>query len=327
MLDRFDRLLALLQRRRTLVLAFAGTLVVLTTLGFVLRGGDDKPSDAVPAGAVATVGDQTISRSTFDHWLGVYRRSGVGGAKPTAAAANTAVLRILVAASWTEQEAAKLGVEVSDAQVDQSVQAVFSTAKAQGISRAAVLQQVGGTEADLRWEQRSTLLGQGLQNRAAEAAAAPTAAEIAAQYEAEPERWAKPSRRDVRLALAADRATAGRARATLAAGKSVAGVRTLTGIVPARRNAEFERAVFGAPVHEVVGPVPVGAGFMVFEVLRSTPLPARPLAKATPTLRSELTALAQQSAVAAYLTSFRRSWRARTTCATALRDKAICANS
>ncbi|MDX6665628.1 MAG: foldase protein PrsA [Solirubrobacteraceae bacterium] len=327
MLDRLDRLLWFLQRRRMLVLGFAGTLIVAVAIGFVVRGSDDKPTAKVPSDAVATVGSQRISRATFDHWIGVYRRSGVGGTQPTTKQANTAVLRILVAASWTEQEAAAKGLKVSDTQVAQAVAQVFSTASKQGVTKANVLKQVGGTEADLSWEERSTLLGQALQTNAAKAAKPVTAAAIAAQYAAEPSRWAHPSRRNVEVALTADAANGTKAKTAMAAGKKVTGLQTLKRIVPGARNASFERAVFAAPVGKLVGPVPVGSGYMVFRVLRSTPMAARSLKSATPVLRSELTAVAQQQAVSDYLTAFRKSWRAKTTCAATLRDTTICANA
>lgn len=339
MVDGFDRVLAALQRHRAAVLGFSGAVIVLVGVAFALRDGGSSRA-ALPAGTVALVGDRTISQTTFDHWAGVYRRSGAGGANPTPALVTKAVLQILVAASWTEQEAARLNVSVTNAQVAAVLKQDYATAKAQGVTKARMLQQVGGSENDLRWEVQMSLLGQALQTRAANAAKPATGSAIAARYAAEPERWAKPSRRDLEIILTTDSTTAAKALVALRAGASFSAVAkrydrsnvrnpaaTLTNVRPGTRDPAFERAVFAATVGRLTGPTQVGSGWIVFRVKRSTPLAAIPLSRATGTLRSELTAAAQSTAVGDYLRRFRAAWRARTRCARAVADTKVCASS
>lgn len=88
------------------------------------------------------------------------------------------------------------------------------------MAAAQVLQQMGGSESDLRWETQASLLGQGLQARAAKAALPVSQAAIAAQYRAEPQRWAHPSRRDLQVSLTPDATTAAQARQALRSGTS-----------------------------------------------------------------------------------------------------------
>jgi peptidyl-prolyl cis-trans isomerase D len=171
----------------------------------------------------------------------------------------------------------------------------------------------------------------------AKAAKPVTADQIAAQYSAEAVRWAHPTRRDVQVVLTASQSAAAKALSALRAGQGWAAVSRqygssqlsstktlLTKIHPGTHDAAFERAVFAAPVGRLSGPALVGSGWIVFKVLSSTPLAPTSLQAATPILRSELTATTQNSAVAAYLKSFRTSWRSRTRCAAYLRDAAVC---
>jgi parvulin-like peptidyl-prolyl isomerase len=337
MLDRLDQVLWFLERHRVAVLGFVATAIAVSVVGLLLRdGGHNSTSPrAVPAGTVAVVGSQPITRATFDHWVAVYHRSGVGGASPSASATNTAVMQILVAGSWTRQEAARRNVAVTAAQLNQAIQTTYSQAKAQGVSRARVLQQVGGTEGDLRWETLVSLLGRALEVKAAQTAKPVTTAQIAAQYQAEPQRWAHPSRRTLQIILSGDQQTSAKALAALRAGTSWAAAAKkyatsstagtmLRNVKPATHDASFERVVFAAPIGRLEGPAQVGSGWIVFKVLSSTPLPATSLATATPRLRSEVTAQAQGRAVSAYLAGFRSSWKRQTRCLPTLRDATVC---
>jgi len=337
-LDFLDRILFWLEGHRPVALGVAGAAVLAGVAVLVFGGGDGKPE--LPAGAVAVVGDQPITRATFDHWTAVYRRSGVGGTNPSATQTDHAVMQILVAASWTAQEAARLHLTVSDQQVEQAVNATFSQAKAQGVTQATVLKQVGGSKDDLRWEERASLLGQALEQHASRQARPVTQADIAKQYAAEPGRWAHATKRDVQVLLAADQPAAGKALAALKAGDGWAAVAkaygnkqlknpqtTLRGATPGVRDTALERAIFAAPVKQFSGPTQVTSGWIVYEVLSSTPIAPIPLSTASKTLRSELTAERQGHAVSDYLTSFRRSWRARTRCLPAVADPTVCGAS
>lgn len=55
-----------------------GAFFVAMAVALAACGGDD--SDSVPAGAVAKIGDSTIKKETFDHWMQVAAISSQGGA-------------------------------------------------------------------------------------------------------------------------------------------------------------------------------------------------------------------------------------------------------
>lgn len=337
MLDFLDRILWALQRHRRLTLALSVAVVALVGAGFALRGGGAPEAEPLPGGAVAIVGERAISQAEVDRWSAVYRRSGVAGAEPTPEDVTKAVMRTLVAASWTEQEAAARRVSVPDTEITKLIEENYAAAEKRGVSKAQLLEQTGSTEADLRWQLRISLLAQRLQGAAVAAADAPTEEAVAARYEDEPERWAEPSRRDLQVILLTDEKAAGAALTALRSGRSFAavakeygnpgqgpGATTLRDVRPGRRDPAFERAVLAAPVGRLGGPARVTSGWIVFRVTSSTPLPAIPLAKARKTLTGELTARAQAAAAEAFAADFRSRWRGRTRCAEAVFDDGIC---
>ncbi|MCW2966428.1 MAG: hypothetical protein JWM71_200, partial [Solirubrobacteraceae bacterium] len=174
-----------------------------------------------------------------------------------------------------------------------------------------------------------------LEIKAANTAAPVTAAAIAAQYRAEPQRWAHPSQRDLQIILSGDQATSAKALAALRAGStwsatakryatSSTASTTLRNVKPGTHDAAFERAVFGVPVGQLEGPTQVGSGWIVFKVSKSTPLAPKSLAAATTQLKSELTAQAQSKAVSSYLAGFRSTWKKQTRCAPAQHDATVC---
>jgi parvulin-like peptidyl-prolyl isomerase len=333
--DALDRLLFFLERHWRAVLGSVSAVVLIAVIAKgLIGGGEGGGQKPLPQGAVAAVGETVITQQRFDHWTEIFRKTS--GQQEGEVLSKT-VLQGLVASAWTEQEAERLGVTVSDADVDQAVQSYVSQAQQQGITKQQLLEQFGGTEQDLRWQQRVSLLSNALQTRAAEEVDAPTGEEIQQRYAEDGVRWSRPSVRDVRMLVAADEAAAGKAAEALRAGRSWKkvgnqygskevdkAVGTLRNARPGKRESAFERALFAASVGNVSEPAQFSWGWTVFEVVDSDPLDAIPLQRARKVVRSELTSEAQSAALADYLEGFRDRWKKQTRCGTTIRDTTVC---
>ena len=321
-LDTADRV-AWWLREHLVVLALIVVAILALAFFAVTSGG----GDGVPEGAVARVGGAQITERELDHWQEVYTTSATaqGGAAPTAKDARQAAFGVLVGAVWVIQEAKDQDISVSEKEIAASIDGYFQQTGATGPQdRAAIQQQLGTTAGDMRFQQRVALLASELQKRATDRVKAPTDAEIKAVYEAEPGRWSKPSERDVEVIITAEKAKAEQAKAALTKGEDYAAVDKKysatagQGKLAKLKNGEsgdvLDRAVFSAPLDEVSGPVDTGAGFLVFRVTKSTPLPEQSLEQASKAIAANLTANAKRKAASAYIEGLRKRWKQRTTC-------------
>lgn len=331
-LDAADRV-AWWLREHLVVLALI--VVAILALAFFVAtsgGGDD-----VPDGAVARVGGAQITEQELDHWQEVYTASATasGGAAPAAKEARQAAFGVLVGAVWVIQEAKDQDVAVSDKEIAASIDGYFQQTGATGPQdRAAIQRQLGTTAEDMRFQQKVALLATELQKRATDKVKAPSDAEVKKVYEAEPGRWAKPSERDVEVIITAEKAKAEEAKAALEKGddyaavdkkfSATAGQGTLAKLKNGESGDVLDRAVFSAPVDEVSGPVDTGAGFLVFRVTKSTPLPEQSLEEASKAIAANLTANAKRKVAADYIEGLRGRWKGRTTCVADVKVDEFC---
>lgn len=332
-LDAADRV-AWWLREHLAVLALL-IVAVLALAFFAVRSGGEE--DGVPDGSVARVGSAQITEEELAHWQEVYTSSATasGGQAPSAEEARRAAFGVLVGAVWVLQEAEDQDVGVSDEDISTSIDGYFQQTGATGPQdRAAIQQQLGTTADDMRFQQKVALLATKLQTRAADKVPAPTDEQIKKVYEAEPGRWATPSERDVEVIITAEKAKAEEAKAALEKGDSYDAVDKKFSAAPGQgkleklKNGEggdtLDRAVFSAPVDEISGPVDTGAGFLVFRVTQSTPLPEQSLEQATKAIAANLTAAAKSEAAAEYVDGLRDRWKGRTTCAPAMEIDEFC---
>lgn len=313
------------------VLALAAVVVLV----LVLRGGGD--SGKVPSSAIAVVGDSSVSKTDYAHWQAIYRKTATGTTKPTDAQVAKAAFQFLVGSRWIEQEAQRQSVKVSDATVNKAAQQLFAQSK--GLTKAQVLAQAGETEDDVRYQQRISLLARSLQNKAAGKAPPVTTADIQNSYNTEPERWAHPQKRDLRVVLTSTEAQAIAAAAALKAGQSFSAVSkqysvdtslsqaggVLKGMTPGTSEAGFERAVFKAQPHVLTGPVKTATGWIVFQVQRTIPLADQSLAAASAAIRKDLQSANQTKAVDRFLSDFQKHWRPLTHCDESVKPDQYCA--
>jgi foldase protein PrsA len=236
--------------------AFTKLLLPLATLtiGVVAFAGC---GNDVPAGAVAKVGDATITQDEFDKWLNTAAKGNAQGGtaavpdppdyeKCVAAKGKTPVpkgqkqpsddalkkqckseydalkrevMQFLIQAEWVQQEAADQDIKVTDAQIKKS----FEDQKKQAFPNPKQYKQFlatsGMTEEDILFRVRLDQLQQKLTQKVTEDAKKVSDEDISAYYEKNKKRFAQPERRDLRVVLTKTEAKANQAQQALESGQ------------------------------------------------------------------------------------------------------------
>jgi foldase protein PrsA len=232
----------------TLGLAVIG----LSALAFSACGND------VPSGAVAKVGDETITQDEFDKWLKTAAQgqaqggtaavpdppsfekcvaakkklpSPKGQQKPSDATLKkqcetefdtlkTEVMQFLIQAAWVEQEAADQDVKVSDKEIKQSFEDQKKQAFPTDKAYKDFLKTSGMTEEDILFRVKLDQLQQKLTEKITQSAKKVSEQDISEYYEKNKQRFAQPERRDLLVVLTKTEAKAKQAKAALEDGDS-----------------------------------------------------------------------------------------------------------
>ena len=212
----------------------------------------------VPAGAVAKVGDSTITQDEFDKWLNTAARGNAqGGAavvpdppdysKCVAAKSKTPVpkgqkqptedalkkqckteydqlkrevMQFLIQAEWVQQEAADQDIKVTDAQIKKSFEDQKKQAFPNDKQYKEFLASSGMSEKDILFRVKLDQLQQKLTQKVTEDAKKVSDDDISAYYEKNKKRFAQPERRDLRVVLTKTEAKADQAKKALESGQS-----------------------------------------------------------------------------------------------------------
>jgi foldase protein PrsA len=211
----------------------------------------------VPAGAVAKVGDATITQDEFDKWLNTAAKGNAQGGtaavpdppdytKCVAAKSKTPVpkgqkqpsddalkkqckteydalkrevMQFLIQAEWVQQEAADQDIKVTDAQIKKS----FEDQKKQAFPNPKQYKQFlatsGMTEEDILFRVKLDQLQQKLTQKVTEDAKKVSDEDLSAYYEKNKKRFAQPERRDLRVVLTKTEAKAKQAQQALESGQ------------------------------------------------------------------------------------------------------------
>jgi foldase protein PrsA len=213
----------------------------------------------VPSGAVATVGDETITQEDFDKWLQTAAQGQAQGSaasavpdppdfdkciaakkkapvpkgqqKPTDATLKkqcqteydtlkTEVMQFLIQAEWVQQEAENQDVKVSDKEIKQSFEDQKKQAFPNDKAYQDFLKTSGMTEDDILFRVKLDQLQQKLTAKITEDAKKVTDADISEYYDKNKKRFAQPERRDLLVVLTKTEAQADKAKAALEDGDS-----------------------------------------------------------------------------------------------------------
>jgi foldase protein PrsA len=323
----------------------------------------------IPGDAVVSVDGKSITKSTYNHWLGVAAASSATtpGAKPpipepphytaciaaAKAAAKPAkgqappteaqlksqceqeykslqqeVLGFLISSNWVLGEAGSLGVKVSDKEVKKQ----FEKIKTQQFPKAAEFQKFlatsGQTVSDLLLRVKLNLLSSKIQQKVVKEKSKVSQAQVQKYYKENVKRFQVPERRDLLIVLTKGEAEAKTAKREIESGKSFESVAKkvsidptskstggkLLGVVKGQEEKALDTAVFSAKKGALTGPVKTPFGYYVFEVKNVFAGSQQTLKQAESSIRSQLTATHQQSALSKFVKEFKKKWMAKTEC-------------
>ena len=238
--------------------AFTHSLLVLaaSALGLVALAGC---GNNVPAGAVAKVGDSTITQDEFDKWMTIAVRGqsqqGGAGAVPqppdfekcVAAKSKTPVpkgqkkptndqlkkqckseyetlkrevMQFLIQGEWVQQEAKKRGIKVKQAEIEKALEDQKKQVFPNDKQYQQFLKTSGMTEEDVLFRVKLNELQQRLTQDATQDAKKVSDEDISSYYDKNKKRFAQPERRDLRVVLTKSEAKAEQAKKALDSGQS-----------------------------------------------------------------------------------------------------------
>jgi hypothetical protein len=234
---------------------------------------------------------------------------------------------------WIQGVAAEWGIEVTDAEVARELKKVKKESFKSGAEFQKFLKESHYTPADVHERVLIQMLSKELQEQPKEKAPTPSQSEIENYYEAakSTQFTQKPSR-DIRTVLTKDRKKAQEARDALSRDnteknwssvakkysedpttKETGGLQK--GVQEGVLEEPLDAKVFSTPEGQVEGPIEAKGGYMVFEVINSTPETVQELKTVESQIKSTLEQQAQQEYFGGFVSSFNTQWTQRTFCA------------
>jgi foldase protein PrsA len=310
--------------------AFAHWLGVAAASSAQTTPGSTAPKPVVP--------DPPTFNACIAHLQATAPKPAKGKPAPTAAQLKTQceqqytalkqqVLGFLISANWVIGEASDQGIKASDAEVEKK----FKELKQQQFPKAADFQKfltsTGQTVPDLLLRVKLNLLSQKIQQKVAKKGT-PTTAQIEKYYKENKQRFGQPEKRDVQLILTKTQAEAEEAKKEIESGKSFESVAKkrsidpaskanggkLPGVVKGQEQKALDAAIFAAKPNTLTGPIKTPFGYYLFEVTAVHPPSQQSLAQVKESIKQQLTAQQQQTALSAFVKEFKKKWEARTDC-------------
>lgn len=311
----------------------AALVIAGTTSGF---GGPSLPADDVAFVEDAADGD--ITQEEFDAAI---EQAAARQQLPQAPEPGTpqydllkeSAMGELLVAIWARGEAADLGIEVTDREIDAEreklIQEQFGSEKAfqKGIK------DLGYTEEEARGQIELQVIGQRVQEKLSEGLPEVSDQEVSEFYGSNIAQFTTPESRDVRKILNPDETKAQDALADLQADDSpgswkqvaqelstdeaTAGIGGLSqALVEGQSEPELDTAVFDATEGELVGPLETPSGFYVFQVTKVNPETTQELDDPLrDQIRQTLASQQEQAKALAFQQDFLAKWKERTVCA------------
>jgi parvulin-like peptidyl-prolyl isomerase len=327
--------------RRLGLLIFGIGFILLFAIVAIAEGVGD-PS--IPSGDVALIegapdGSGEITEAKFDHAL---EQSAVAGGlekvpKPgdnQYEELKEGALKALFEAVWIQGLAEEQGVTASDKELDEGLQKAI--AESFGGSKEEFnkyLKEAHYTQVDVDEKVKLQVLAGKLQEDIGKEAPQPSEDEVEDYYEAaKASQFKQAETRDVRSIVNQEREKAEKALARLekdnspeawdrAAKEFSEDAATMQkGGLQANVSEEFlgeplKAAVFDAPEGRLEGPLKAPNGFIVFEVVGSTPESFQELEAVEGSIESTLAQRNEQDFFAAFLADYQLTWSSRTFCA------------
>jgi foldase protein PrsA len=294
--------------------------VLLLALVAVLAAacGSDEEAKSVPAGAVALVGDEPIQKADLDRLLGQAKKNYEAQKQdfpevgtPEYETLKSTLLKGLVQQSQWEQAGAKMGVTVSEKEIDTRLEALKQQYfKGDDEKFQAQLDKDGLTVEQIRDQLRARMLSDKIYQAVIDKVKV-TDAEIKAYYDSHKAQYQQPESREVRHIVVKKKALADELYAKLKNGADFEALakkytedatsKPDGGKLTAYKGKtvpQFDKFVFSAKVGELSHPIKTSFGWHVIEVLSDTkPAAAQPLSEAKDAISSSLLQEQQNAAL------------------------------
>jgi len=238
------------------------------------------------------------------------------------------VLGFLISSEWVLGEAAALGVKVSDKEVKKRFEGIRNQQFPKASEFEKFLANSGQTVSDLLLRVKLNLLSSKIQQKVVRSKGTVTKKQIEKYYKENPSRFGVPERRDLEIILVKTEAQAVAAKKEIESGKSFASVAKkvsidptskangglLAGVVKGQEEKALDEAAFKAKPGVLEGPLKTPFGVYVFRVKHITAGSTQSLAQSEATIKAQLTATQQQSALTNFVKQFKKKWTAKTDC-------------
>jgi foldase protein PrsA len=332
---------------------------------FVLAVGLSACGGGIPGNSVAVMAGNPITLQAFNHWMYVAAKGQASESSgspvivpndppsftnciaqvrkqiPTLAKTPNATIKsdcsqlftslssqvmdFLIKAYWYQAEAQKLGVKITNAQV----QAAFETAEKQEFPTQAQFQsfltETGQTKADIVYRVRINQIFTKLQARYNKPI---TTAAIQAYYTSHITQFGTPETADLNFVRTKTASAANAAKAALASGQSFKTVAKkysldsatrnngglLTGVSKGEEETAFSNAIFAAPVGKLEGPVHGQFGYYVFKVASIKKATQQSLAKVSAQIKQVLTEAESTAGQTKVDAEVKAAWFKKTKC-------------
>jgi foldase protein PrsA len=238
------------------------------------------------------------------------------------------VLGFLISSQWVIGEASSLGVKLSDAEVKKEFTKIKSTQFPKAAEFEKFLASSGQSVSDLLLRVKLNLLSQKIQKQIVKKKSTVTQAQITKYYEENKSKYGTPEKRNVRIVLTKTEAAAQSAKKEIESGKSFASVASKVSIDPTSKanggllkevvkgeeEKALDTAIFSAAKNTLGGPVKTPFGYYVYEVVSVTTGTQEPLSKVQSTIKQQLIATGEQSALSKFVKEFKKTWMNKTEC-------------
>jgi len=297
-------------------------LALIAVLALVGCGGGGTSSADVPDGAVAVVGDKTVTKEEFDKLIEQQKKSAEAQKQdfpepgtPEYEALKATVVKGLVEQKEWELEGESMGVKVTDQEVETELDKLKQT-YFQGDEQkySAELAKQGLTDADVRNELRTRILT----NKIYEAVIKKVTvsdADIKAYYDKNPTQYQQPASREVRHILVKTEALAQKLHDQIQGGADFAKLakkytqdqasKADGGKFTAfkgRTVAPFDEFVFSAKTGDLSDPIKTEFGWHIIEVLSAVkPATTTPLDQVKDAIKTTVLQTKQNAAMKAWI--------------------------
>jgi parvulin-like peptidyl-prolyl isomerase len=259
--------------------------------------------------------------------------------KQVYSSSETQVMNFLIQSYWLQLAAKKAHIKTSgiDAKFEKVFDKQLTTAAKRKAYLASTLKSSGETLADIKFTYYVSQLYADLVKRNEPKIDAKA---IAAYYQAHKSSFGTAETRNLHLVLTKSQSqaqaaynalksgsswdTVAKQYATQAAAKADGGL--LSNITPGEEESAVSKAIFSAPVNQLVGPVKGIFGYYVLQVIKVTPATQESLAQATPAIKSQLTSTEGQAAGTKVLKAAEKAFKGQTKCRAPNYESTYCSN-